>query len=417
MRFRRAGLWKHPSFVKLWAGQSVSLFGSQITLVALPLTAVLVLGASPVQMGLLRAAATTPGFVFGLLAGAWVDRVRRRPVMIGADLGRALILASVPLAASLGALHLEQLYAVAFLAALLGLGFDTASRAYLPSLVSPGELVEGNSKLAVSGSAAEMAGPALAGVVVQVLTAPLAIVLDAVSYIVSAVSLAAIRTPESSSSDPDETGIWASIGQGLRFIVNHREIRAVMGSASIFNLFDAVMFSIYVLYVVRELGITPAALGLIFAIGGGGGLLGALLAQRVAGRFGAGPALTGALVLAVAGDTLIPLAGGPTIIRIGMLAMAEFVVRFGATVYWVNITSILQLLTPTRLQGRVHAADAVLGNGLGPLGALIGGLIGEMLGLRSAVVLGVLGTFLALPWIVFTSVRTWQGVSTLKDSR
>jgi MFS family permease len=411
MRFRRTGLWKHSNFVKLWAGQTVSLFGSQMSGVALPLTAVLILGATPLQMGLLRAAVSTPGFVFGLFAGAWVDRVHRRPVMVVADLGRALILGSIPLAAVLGVLHLEQLYAVAFFSAVLGLGFETAYRSYLPSLVAPNELVEGNSKLAVSGSAAEMAGPAMAGALVQALTAPVAIALDAFSFLVSAVSVATIDRSESiPPSEHVQTGIWTSIGEGLRVVVLHREVRAIIGSASVFNLFDAMMFSIYVLYVVRELGITPAALGLIFAIGGGGGLIGALVANRVVGRFGMGQTVTGALSLAIAGDLLIPLAGGPAVMRVGMLSVAEFVVRLGATVYGVNVTSMLQILTPARLQGRVHAADAVLGSGLGPLGALVGGFIGEMIGLRSAVIFGVVGTFLALPWLIMSPVHSWRGV-------
>jgi len=411
MNVRPTGLWTHPDFVKLWAGQTVSLFGSQVTLVALPLTAVLVLGATPVQMGLLSAAASTPAFVFGLLAGAWVDRGRRRPIMIWANLGRAVILGSIPFAAALGALHLEHLYVVALLSAVLGLGFDTAYRSYLPALVALNELVEGNSKLAVSGSAAEMTGPALAGVLVQLLTAPLAIVLDALSFLISAVSVATISQAEPiPPSKAVRTGIWTSIGEGVRIVVHHREIRVLIGSASLFNLFDAVMFSIYVLYVVRELGIAPAALGLIFAIGGTGGLLGALISNRIAGRFGGGPTMLGALVLAVGGDLLIPLAGGSPTVRVGVLAAGEFIVGAASTVYGVNVTATLQSLTPARLQGRVHAADAVLGNGLGPLGALAGGFIAEMLGLRTAVIVGALGTSLALPWLILSPVRSWRGV-------
>lgn len=404
-----AGLWRRPDFLRLWAGQTVSAFGSQVTRVALPLTAVLVLGASPVQMGLLRAAADTPAFALGLVAGAWVDRVRRRPLLIAAELAQAVTLASVPLAAALGVLSLAQLAVVVVLSGCFATLFAVAHRAYVPSLVGGGAVVDANGKLATTGSAAELAGPGLGGVLVQLLGPPLAIAADAASYALSAAALLGIAAREApvgvADGEPRE-GFWWSIGDGIRFIVGDPALRVLAGSAGLFNLFDGVIFAVYVLYVTRGLGVPPVLLGAIFAAGGAGGLIGALLAGRAARRFGLGRALLAGLVLATAGESLIPLAGGGPAVAATVLAAAEVAVGLGAVVYQVNGVSLRQLVTPAARQGRVHATTAVISSGLGPLGALAGGVIGQTVGLRACLVVGALGTLLAVAWLVASPARS-----------
>ncbi len=323
MRDRGSSLWRNTDFLKLWAGQTVSLFGSQITVLALPLLAALTLDATPAQMSLLVAAGAAPDLLVGLIAGVWVDRLRRRPLLIGADLGRAALLLSIPLAALVGALRLWLLVAVAFGLGLLTTIFGIAYQSYLPALVPRDDLVEANGRLEAGSAVAGVAGPGLAGGLVQWVTAPVAVLLDALSFLLSALLLGRIRTVEPPTPAAAQSRVWGEIGAGLRAVAGAPLLRALAGSAATFNFFDNFLFAVYVLYLTRELGLGPAAVGAVFAIGGAGGLLGALLAGPIARRIGLGRALVGAILLAGLGELGIALAGGPPAAALAGVAAAR----------------------------------------------------------------------------------------------
>ena len=279
-------------------------------MLALPLTAILTLDATPAQLGILTAAATLPSLLVSLPAGAWVDRLRRRPVLIGADLGRALLLGSIPLAAVLGLLRIEYLYLVAALASALTVFFNVAADSYLPALIPRRQLVEGNSKLAASESLAQIAGPGVGGVLVQLITAPLAILVDAGSFLVSALCLRFIRTAEPAPPTGDqEQRIWHEIGEGLRLLAREPVLRAFAGCSGTLNGFGGIGDALFRLYALRHLAMSPALLGTIYALGSVAWLFGAVLVNRVTLRLGPGPTmLLGALLIGVA-NLLVPLAG------------------------------------------------------------------------------------------------------------
>lgn len=406
MRSRETGLWRHPEFLKLWAGQTISLFGSEVTRFALPLTAALTLQASPTQMGVLQALEFAPFLLFGLLAGAWVDRLHRRPVLIGADLGRAAVLASIPIAALLGVLRMEQLYVAGFLAGVLTVFFDVAYQAFLPTLVRRDHLVEGNSKLEVSRSVAQIAGPGLAGPLVQLVGAPLAILVDAASFLFSVAFLGMLRTPEPAPANAGRRNIWVEIGDGLRVVVGHPWLRSLAGCTATSNLFAHMLFAVYVLHLTRDLGLQPATLGLIFAFGGPASLLGALVAGRAARRFGLGRTIVAATVVPPAGALLIPLAGSVPALTVPLLIAAQALFALGTPVYNINQVSLRQAITPPSLQGRMNASMRFIVWGTIPIGSLLGGLLGEAIGLRTAIAVAALGMLLAFPWVYLSPVRT-----------
>lgn len=286
------------------------MLGSQITALAIPLLAVITLEASAFEVGLLALAASLPAPIVGLVAGVWTDRVRRRPILAAADIGRAVLLGTIPLAALFGMLEVPYLCAVVLLVGLLGTWFDVAHASLLPSLVRQEQLVEGNSKLEVSRSGALIAGPGLAGVLIQAITAPVAILIDACSYVVSALLLLRIRVTESL---PDRTGlrrpVWQEAREGLGAVVHNRMLASMALSLSVFNLFSNMLSSLFVLFAVRDLGLDPSALGLIFAIGSAGVPIGAAAAGRVARTIGIGPAIIWGAVISGLALLLVPLAG------------------------------------------------------------------------------------------------------------
>ncbi|HUZ01989.1 MAG TPA: MFS transporter [Thermomicrobiaceae bacterium] len=407
MRHRFTGLWRHPDFLKLWTGQTVSLLGSQITLLALPLIAVLTLHAGPTQMGLLTAAQLAPYLLVGLFAGVWVDRIRRRPLLIVADVLRAVLLLTIAGAAVLHSLTMVWLYLLAFLFGILTVFFEVAYQSFLPSLVRREHLVEGNAKLEVSHSVAQIAGPSLGGALVSLITAPLAVLADAASFLVSAASLFAIRTPEPRPAPATERrGVRREIGEGLHVVLGNPLLRSIAGCASTGNLFGTIIVAIFVLYATRNLGIAPGLLGLIFAAGNVGVLVGALLAARVPRRLGVGPTIVVGLLVTDAGLLLIPLAGGPRALVVSMLIAAQFLSGFGSPLYNVNQVSLRQTITPDRLQGRMNATMRFLVWGMMPVGSLLGGVLGSALGLRPTLAIGAVGELTAVLWIWLSPVRT-----------
>src|SRR5215475_3556070 len=356
VRSQCAGLWRHPDFLKLWAGQTISLFGSQITALALPLTAVLTLQATPAQMGMLRATHSASATLAGLFAGVWADRLRRRPILIGTDLGFAVLAGSIPVAAFLGLLRIEQLYVVQFFSGVLAILSDVTHMAFLPSLTRRHQIVEANSKLQTTSSAATIAGPGLAGTLAQLITAPMAIIFDAISFLISALFIWLIRAPEPAPAlVADRRNIRVEIGEGLHFVFGHPTLRPLAEAIAIHFLFNGLIYAVLILYAIRELKIESALLGVVFAALGLGFLIGALAAERVTRRYGVGPSMIGATFITAITALLIPLAHGPISVIVAMLAFALFLQAFGVQLNGINLVSSRQAMTPPQIQGRMNA--------------------------------------------------------------
>jgi MFS family permease len=419
MRLKLTGLWRHADFMRLWSGQTISVFGSMIGGAALDFTAILVLGATPVQLGVLNAMRLVPGLLAGLFAGAWVDRLHRRPLLIGADVGRALVLSTLPLAALLGALHIAQLYVVALLVSLLTVFFDVAYQAYLPALVGKHELLEGNSKLSASAAVAEFGGFSVAGGLVQALTAPMAILIDAASFVVSAATLGMIRTPEAAphaaaacvpaaqAAESNLAALGNEIGEGLKTVWGHPLLRASAAVELLHNLGGGVFAALVVLYMSRGLGFNPAVLTPIWAVGGVASFFGAALAPRLSQRWGAGPAMAAGLGVAGLSGLFIPLASGATLLSAAFLAIAQLGDGF-FTVYQINIVSLWQIITHERLLGRVNATMKFIALAATLAGSLLGGGLGETLGLRPTLAGAVACTLLAALVLGLSPVRKFR---------
>lgn len=387
-------------FRRLWLAQTISLIGGQITYLALPLTAAISLDATPTQMGLLTAMGALPSLVVGLFAGEIVDRRTRRPILITADLVRAMLLAVIPLAWLAGSLSMPLLYLVAFLGGMCALFFEIAYQAFVPALLDRQKLVEGNSLLELSRSAAEMIGPTVGGLLVQLLKAPLAIAADACSFLASALLIARIQTREPLPA-PAAPGIsfWQASMTGLRVVGRSAPLRALAVSLAAIGLFNALIEAVVILYLTRTIGLAPGIIGLVFALGSAGFVAGALLPTRLVRRLGVGPTLAWSIAVVGLSDLALPLAGQDVLLVALAVALGEFFFGVGLTVFRVVQISIRQALVPDTMLGRVGGALSVLGWGIAPLGALIGGLLGQSIGLQATVVVGaVLETAIAL-WI------------------
>lgn len=401
---RRRGLWRDPDFLKLWTGQAVSHLGSWITLLGLPLTAVKVLDASALQMGILSGVGAVAVLLFGLFAGAWADRLRRRPILILADLGRAAVLGTVPLAFILHRLTIGHLYLVAAASALFTVFFNVSYQAYLPSLVDRENLLEGNSKLALSESIAEVAGPGLTAILVQAVTAPIAILFDAVSFLASAFSIWLIGKPEPRPERGVAPHMGREILEGLRVSWREPVLRTLALRRATASLFLGFGSSLYILFAIRELGLSAALLSAIISLGGASGLLGALVAERLPRRYGLGPTLIGCAAVTGVAGLLPPLARGPVPVCAAILGAAQLC-DVAWTVYNINELSLRQAIAPRRLLGRVNAAMHLLFRGVLPVGALAGGVLAEAVGVRHALLVGASGFLLSTLWLIFSPVR------------
>jgi MFS family permease len=400
------GLWRNADFLKLWLGMNVSFLGTQVSSLAYPLTAVLVLHASSAEMGWLRATGTAASFLVGPFAGVMADRVQRRPVLIIADLGSALLAITIPVAFYLGALGIGQLYVVQFLAGAISICSEVALMAYLPALVRREQLVRANSQLQASSAAISIAGPGVAGVLVQVLSAPVVVIFDATSFVLSAICTALIRTPEPAHDvAASRRGVWAEIGEGLRFVYGHDLLRPLAESIALHFLFINVIQTLLVLFAVRELGVGPAPLGIVFAALGPGFLVGALLAPHVARRFGPGRVLTYAPLLTLAGLSLIPLACGTQAAVVATLSAAHLLTAFGIQLHGVNFMSLRQVVTPHRLQGRMNASFRYVNLLCACIGSLVAGALAERIGIRATLAVGVCGLLLPFLRLFFSPVR------------
>jgi MFS family permease len=406
MRPKFTGLWQHPDFLKLWSGETISQFGSQITFLALPLTAVIALNATPAEMGFLTAIEFAPFLILSLFAGVWVDRLRRRPILISADIGRAILLGSIPLAYAFNWLSIYYLYVVALFIGVMTVFFDVAYQSYLPSLVERNQLVEGNGKLEISRSVAQIAGPGLAGILVQIITAPVAIAVDAVSFLFSGIFIAWIRKPEPvEAKSTQQKNIWKEIGEGLGVVFGSRYLRSIAGCTGTSNLFSNIIMAVFTIYVIRELKIEPGVLGLIFAIGSVGALIGAFTSGWIAQRLGVGSTIIVSSALFGVGMIFVPLAGGATWLVVGMLTLGWFINSMSNPIYNITQVSLRQAITPHRLQGRMNASMRFLVWGTMPIGSIIGGYLGEIIGLHATLWVGTIGNFLSVLWVLFSPVR------------
>jgi MFS family permease len=394
------GLKGNRDFLKLWAGESLALVGSEVTLVALPLVAVTLLGATPTQMGLLGAAMRAPTLLY-LVVGVWLDRVRRRPVMVGSDLGRFILLATIPLLYAVDVLTFGWLCLVAAGVGAMGVMFDVAYQAYLPSLVGREQLGEANGKLSISQSLAQVGGPSLAAAMLARFSAASTLAFGAVACLVSAVNLAAIRRPEPRPEHEDEerARLLPMIRDGLRYVVGQRILRTMVLATGVFMTFFSGLQALYILFLVKDLGISSGLVGLIFAVGGGGAIIGASLSVPVLRRFGPGRTAIWCTVACNPAFLLIPFATDPTWLTIGMLVTAQFVTGLTMPMAGVSMGSVRQALTPTNMQGRVASAFRGLTLSIAPLGALAAGVGADLWGTRP--VLLVCGIGLLVPIFIY----------------
>jgi predicted MFS family arabinose efflux permease len=411
-------LYRHADFMKLWTGETISLFGTRVGSVAMSFAAVITLRATPFQMGLLSAAGYVPSVVFSLVTGAWVDRLRRRPIMILADLGRTAVLATVPLAAIYGVLTMRHLYFVVLLAALLDLLFDVSYRTYLPTLVDREQLLDANGKLSASSSLAEVAGFSICGWLVQWITAPFAILIDAVSFLASAIAIASIRTPEPVPSR--HRGARALVGEiaaGGRAIWSDGRLRALAVVALVGGFFPSLWNTLYMLLVVDALGLKPAGLGMIFAVGGVSALLGALAAQRASDWLGTGRAMV--LGLAVGGFAMVlpPLARGAGASSVALLVAHQLIGDGALTIYFINSVTLVQTVTPPVILGRVNASLRFLSHSSILIGLLVGGVAGQLVGLRPTMLVGAAGVWLAAGLLAASPIRNCRAVGAGLENR
>ena len=408
-----ASLWRNADFRKLWAGQTVSELGSVVTRTAIPLLAVLVLGAGPLDMAFLVVSGSLAVLLVGFFAGAWVDRLRRRPILIWADALRALLLFSIPAAYLTGLLRIEQLYLVVFLEGCLGALFDAAYPAFLPSLIGVDRVVEGNSRLATSSSLAEIGGPGLAGGLVQAIGAPLAVLVDAISYVFSAISLLLIRSREPARPPRTSvTPIRLEILEGLRLVRQHTVLLPLTLRSIIAHVAGSFYGVLYTIYLIEDLHLSPLLLGLVVSAGGVGSLVGSLFASRVIARFGFGPALIGTATGASIIGVLTPLAGGPLLLATLMVFLPQLIGDGLQTIEGVAELSLIQGVVPDRILGRVNATLEVFSHGIAyPLGALGAAALAGTVGVRGGVAIGWAGMAVSILLLVFSPLPRIRRVS------
>jgi MFS family permease len=386
---RSSGLWQNRDFMKLWAGETISVFGSLITRTALPFTAILYLHATALQVALLAASDVMAGIIVGLVAGVWVDRLYRRPIMIAADLGRAILVGSIPVAAVGGVLGMPQLYLVAFSAGVLTMFFDVAYQSYLPTIVEDHELIEGNSKLTASASVAEFGAFSIGGWLVQLITGPGAIFVDAVSFLFSALFVRSIRVAEPVPPAPAERqSVLSEIIEGLSAIAVDPVLRAIAGSWVAVGLANGLIGAVILLFTSRELGFSPGVLGLIFGVGGVTSLLGALAAGTAARRLGVGGAMIGGMLLGSLGPLLVVGARDASLVTVAILVAQQCTSDPGITIYEINQISVRQAVVPARLLGRVNSAIRFAGLVAMLAGTLIAGAVATAFDARAVIIVG-----------------------------
>lgn len=398
-------LWRHSSFMLFWSGETVSQFGTQVTLLALPLTAVLTLHATATQLGLVRFSEALPYVLCTLVFGAWVDRRRHKPILILANAARGILIAIVPALAILGVLQLSLVALVGFSVGVFTVLFDVTWLAYVPTLIKPDDLIEANGKVSISQSAAEVAGPGLGGLLVQTLTAPLALLGDTFSYAVAVVTLLLIRSSEPAppTQVAQQRHLLREIGEGIHVVWADGRLRAITVMSGLWNLLSGIADTAFLLYAVRELALSPGTLGALFAAGSVGGLVGATISTRLGRRGTFGPVLGIAFTCGCVPWVLLPAIAGAHSLEFAAFTLAFFVIQLGLGLWGVLVLSLRQAITPLHLLGRVSASIRMVSYGLGALGPLLSGFLATLLGLRLTLWLAAAGFILIL---VITLVAT-----------
>ncbi|HEU5060051.1 MAG TPA: MFS transporter [Kofleriaceae bacterium] len=392
----RRGVFAQRDFVRLWLAQLVSALGGRITRTALPVIAVLSVDSSPLALGLLGVFSAAPGVVVALAAGGMIDRSRKRPILIGADLVRAVAVASLPIAAWAGVLTMPHIYAVAAVVGAAGALFHITDNAYLPALVGRGHLVQGNSVLEATESVAEVAGPGLAGVLIQIFTAPIAVAIDAASYLVSALFLGTIRKREEPAPpEPEKPTVWRDIAVGFRVSWRHDLVRPILLALAVTSFFGGFFAALYMLFALDDLGLDPATIGVVISMGGVGALLGAVGSPALTRRLGLGRALVVTLAISAAGGLCIPAASGPLWLVLVFLFSHQLIGDGFHTAFAVQAVSLRQTVLPLSVLARSNAAFAALNGAAMPLGALAAGALGELIGARATLWIGMGGGAIA----------------------
>ncbi|MQA09268.1 MAG: MFS transporter [Pseudonocardiaceae bacterium] len=401
-------LWRHTGFRLFWAGDTVSQFGTYTSQTVLPLLAIGVLAATPFEVGLLTAASTAAFLLIGLQAGAWLDRMRRRPVMIVADLARAALLSSLPIAAWFGVLTMAQLLVVAMLVGVATVFFDVAAQSYIPSLTGRAQLTNANARLEATRSVSEMAAPAFGGGFIQLAGAANAVLATGAGYLASAAFLVRIRQPEPRPARASERSLGRQIGEGLRFVFGNPSLRALVGCGATANFFDSMLGALLALFLVREVGLTPALVGVVLAAGGVGALLAALTANWWIRRFGQVRVLWLVLLSVEPLGVLTPLARPGWSVAFAFVGYTALV--YGATVYDITQVSFRQAICPDHLLGRMNASFRFVTWGVLPLGGLAGGALGEWIGVRGTLWVAAIGTLASVLWILCSPLRGMRDV-------
>ncbi|MGC8634144.1 MAG: MFS transporter [Candidatus Limnocylindrales bacterium] len=408
----RLGLLAQADFRRLWVGETISQFGSQVSILAIPFMATVLLRATAFEVALLTTLQFLPFLLFTLPAGAWLDRMRRRPVLIAADLVRLLALATIPLTWTLGRLTIWQLYLVSFLAGVATVFFDVAYQSYLPVLVEREALVEGNGKLQASEAAAAVVGPGFGGGLISLVGAPFAVIADALSYLASALFVSRIEQPEPHPEAERRAAGLAreplrrQVAEGLRFVLGNPYLRAIAGATSSSNLFSNMIWGILPVFLYRELGLSAATAGVIFGIGAVGTLLGALVANQIARRVGLGAAIVGSIALN--GPAWILLAMAPHGAPVPWLVVAFALGGWSGVVYNINQVSFRQAICPIEIQGRMNATMRFLVWGTMPIGSILGGVLASVVGVPATIWIGALGSCLPFLAVLCSPVRTLQ---------
>jgi MFS family permease len=405
---KRPSLFRHADFLKLWSAETVSQFGTQVSLLAIPLIAAVVLNVTPFEFGLLATIEFLPFILISLPAGVWVDRLRRRPILIVGDIGRGLSLLSIPIAFELHVLTIWQLYLVGFINGCLTVFFDVAYQAYLPALVDREDILEGNSKLEISRSSAQIVGPGAAGFLIGAVTAPIAVILDSLSYFASAAFVFRIRKseplPESHTAEGKRPGMREEVAAGLRYVLTNPYLRSIAGCTGSSNLFGNIGFAILILYLVRVFAFTPELIGVAFAAGSIGALAGALTANRIGSRIGVGPTIV--LSAVIFGPPFLLVAAAPRELALPAVSVALLIGGFAGVVYNINQVSFRQAITPERMQGRMNATMRFIVWGTIPPGNLIGGFLGGLIGLHETIWVSAILSLTPFLFVLFGPVRS-----------
>jgi MFS family permease len=409
--FPSGALWKHAGFLRLWAAQTVSSFGARIAREGFAMSAILAIHATPAELGVLAALARGPGIVVGLIAGGFVDRTSRRRVMIGSDLARVALIVTVPLAAWAHALTMTQLCLVAALVGACNVLFEIADHAFLPSLIDRELLLDGNAKLSVTDAVAEIGGPAAAGTLFQLFTAPFAMLGTAFTYLISAAFLFAVPATELPPEAPLEKPRWyRDVAEGFRAIMAEPLVRPVFWTAMISTAFATFFAPLYLIYGLKTLGLSPALMGVNIAMGGIGAMTSAVLATWLSRRFGVGPAIIACSFASPLAQLLVPLAHGPLWLATAMLMTAQFIGDATAVVTIILLTSLRQAILPPAMLGRTAAVLGAVVGGSTIIGSIVGGLLGGWIGIRETFLISVAGIVAAQFFVVFSPLRTLRAI-------